>query len=145
MDNDEIVAGMTSSKAIDDKSDLNGKVTDKGDVRIWAGKMQTSGNLASAATTINSDGVIVSQNTKKGKYIKIDPNECALKMVGPSHVIDGSDLPDGNDRTTLVDFTYNYDADALTSYPTLALTNGNKQSYISMCPNMENFGIKVKG
>ena len=66
-------------------------------------------------------------------------------MVGPSHVIDGSDLPDGNDRTTLVDFTYNYDADALTSYPTLALTNGNKQSYISMCPNMENFGIKVKG
>ena len=37
MDDDEIVAGMTSSKAINDKSDLNGKVTDKGDVRIWAG------------------------------------------------------------------------------------------------------------
>ena len=126
MDNDEIVAGMTSSKAIDDKSDLNGKVTDKGDVRIWAGKMQTSGNLASAATTINSDGVIVSQNTKKGKYIKIDPNDCSLKMVGPSHVMDGSDLPSGNERTTLVDFRYSRDADSLTSYPKLTLTNGDK-------------------
>lgn len=38
MDGDAIVAGMTSSKAIDSKSDLNGKVTNKGDVRIWAGK-----------------------------------------------------------------------------------------------------------
>ena len=145
MDNDEIVAGMTSSKAIDDKSDLNGKVTDKGDVRIWAGKMQTSGNLASAATTINSDGVIVSQNIKEGKYIKIDPNDCALKMVGPSHVMDGSDLPSGNERTTLVDFRYSRDADSLTSYPKLTLTNGDKQSYISMCPNMEDFGINIKG
>ena len=146
MDNDEIVAGMTSSKAIDDKSDLNGKVTDKGDVRIWAGKMQTSGNLTSAATTINSDGVIISQNTKKGKYIKIDPNDCSLKMVGPSHIMDdGSELPSGNERTTLVDFQYNRDADSLTSYPTLTLTNGDKQGYISLCPNMEDFGINVKG
>lgn len=146
MDNDEIVAGMTSSKAIDDKSDLKGKVTDKGNVRIWAGKMQTSGNLASAATTISSDGVIISQNTKKGKYIKIDPNECALKMVGPSHIMDdSSELPDGNDRTTLVDFRYSRDADSLTSYPKLTLTNGDKQGYISLCPNMEDFGINVKG
>lgn len=146
MDNDEIVAGMTSSKAIDDKSDLNGKVTDKGDVRIWAGKMQTSGNLASAATIINSDGVIISQNTKKGKYIKIDPNECALKMVGPSHIMDDdSELPSGNERTTLVDFSYSRDADSLTSYPKLTLTNGDKQGYISLCPNMEDFGINIKG
>lgn len=34
MDGDAIVAGMTSSKDIDSKSDLNGKVTNKGDVRI---------------------------------------------------------------------------------------------------------------
>jgi hypothetical protein len=39
IDGDAIVAGMTSSKAIDSKSVLNGKVTNKGDVRIWAGKM----------------------------------------------------------------------------------------------------------
>jgi hypothetical protein len=39
MDDDTIVAGMTSSKAIDSKSDLNGNVMNKGDVRIWAGKM----------------------------------------------------------------------------------------------------------
>jgi hypothetical protein len=37
MDDNEIVAGMTSSKKIDDKSDLKDKVSDKGDVRIWAG------------------------------------------------------------------------------------------------------------
>lgn len=148
MDNDEIVAGMTSSKAIDENSDLYGKVNEngKGDVRIWAGKMQTSGNLASAATIINSDGVIISQNTKKGKYIKIDPNECALKMVGPAHIMDDdSELPSGNERTTLVDFSYSRDADSLTSYPKLTLTNGDKQGYISLCPNMEDFGINIKG
>jgi hypothetical protein len=39
MDGDTIVAGMTSSKVPDSKSDLNGRVTNKGDVRIWAGKM----------------------------------------------------------------------------------------------------------
>jgi hypothetical protein len=39
MDGDAIVAGMTSSKDIDSKSDLDGKVMNKGDVRIWAGKM----------------------------------------------------------------------------------------------------------
>lgn len=60
MDDDKIVAGMTSGKAISDSSDLNGKVTDKGDVRIWAGEMQTSGNLATAPFTVTSNGVVTS-------------------------------------------------------------------------------------
>nr|DAE31511.1 MAG TPA: hypothetical protein [virus sp. ctBM815]DAJ65260.1 MAG TPA: hypothetical protein [Bacteriophage sp.] len=30
---------MTSSKRVDDKSDLNGRVNNKGNVRIWAGGM----------------------------------------------------------------------------------------------------------
>lgn len=56
MDNDEIVAGMTSSKAIDDKSDLNGKVTNKGDVRIWAGNFSDA-NLTTAPFTVTNEGV----------------------------------------------------------------------------------------
>lgn len=56
MDNGEIVAGMTSSKAIDSKSDLNGKVTNKGDVRIWAGKFSDA-NLTTAPFTVTNEGV----------------------------------------------------------------------------------------
>ena len=40
-DDQKIVAGITSSKAVDESSPLNGKVTTegKGNVRIWAGEM----------------------------------------------------------------------------------------------------------
>lgn len=55
MDGDAIVAGMTSSKAIDSKSDLNGKVTNKGDVRIWAGEISNA-NLTTAPFTVTSTG-----------------------------------------------------------------------------------------
>ena len=57
MDGDAIVAGMTSSKAIDSKSDLNGKVTNKGDVRIWAGEISNA-NLTTAPFTVTSTGVL---------------------------------------------------------------------------------------
>ena len=52
---DAIVAGMTSSKAIDSKSDLNGKVTNKGDVRIWAGEISDA-DLTTAPFTVTSNG-----------------------------------------------------------------------------------------
>lgn len=55
MDGDAIVAGMTSSKAIDSKSDLNGKVTNKGDVRIWAGEISNA-DLTTAPFTVTSAG-----------------------------------------------------------------------------------------
>lgn len=55
MDGDAIVAGMTSSKAIDSKSDLNGKVRNKGDVRIWAGKISDA-DLTTAPFTVTSTG-----------------------------------------------------------------------------------------
>lgn len=61
MDNGEIVAGMTSSKAIDDKSDLKDKVTDKGDVRIWAGKFSDA-NLTTAPFTVTNAGALKSTN-----------------------------------------------------------------------------------
>lgn len=56
-DDQKIVAGMTSSKAVDDSSPLNGKVTTegKGDVRIWAGEISNA-NLATAPFTVTSTG-----------------------------------------------------------------------------------------
>lgn len=56
-DDQKIVAGMTSSKAVDESSPLNGKVTTegKGDVRIWAGEI-SNGNLTTAPFTVKSNG-----------------------------------------------------------------------------------------
>ncbi len=55
MDGGAIVAGMTSSKDPDSKSDLNGKVRNKGNVRIWAGKISDA-DLTTAPFTVTSTG-----------------------------------------------------------------------------------------
>lgn len=59
IDGDSIVAGMTSSKNPDSKSDLNGKVTNKGDVRIWAGEIKNA-DLTTAPFTVTSTGELKS-------------------------------------------------------------------------------------
>ncbi len=120
MDDDAIVAGMTSSKAIDSKSDLNGKVTNKGDVRIWAGKMQTTGDLTTAYTTIDSNGSIVMQNIQQGKSIKLNPKQCSFKIIGPVSITDdsytdGTYLPSSGERIELANFEYTIDPDSLSS------------------------------
>lgn len=120
MDDDAIVAGMTSSKAIDSKSDLNGKVTNKGDVRIWAGKMQTTGDLTTAYTTIDSNGSIVMQNIQQGKSIKLNPQQCSFKIIGPVSITDdsytdGTYLPSSDERIELANFEYTIDPDSLSS------------------------------
>lgn len=120
MDGDAIVAGMTSSKAIDSKSDLNGKVTNKGSVRIWAGKMQTTGDLTTAYTTIDSNGSIVMQNIQQGKSIKLNPQQCSFKIIGPVSITDdsytdGTYLPSSDERIELANFEYTIDPDSLSS------------------------------
>lgn len=120
MDGDAIVAGMTSSKAIDSKSDLNGKVTNKGSVRIWAGKMQTTGDLTTAYTTIDSNGSIVMQNIQQGKSIKLNPQQCSFKIIGPVSIADdsyadGTYLPSSDERIELANFEYTIDPDSLSS------------------------------
>lgn len=120
MDGDAIVAGMTSSKAIDSKSDLNGKVTNKGGVRIWAGKMQTTGDLTTAYTTIDSNGSIVMQNIQQGKSIKLNPKQCSFKIIGPVSITDdsytdGTYLPSSDERIELANFEYTIDPDSLSS------------------------------
>ena len=56
-DDQKIVAGMTSSKAVDESSPLNGKVTTegKGDVRIWAGEISNA-DLTTAPFTVTNNG-----------------------------------------------------------------------------------------
>lgn len=120
MDGDAIVAGMTSSKDPDSKSDLNGKVTNKGGVRIWAGKMQTTGDLTTAYTTIDSNGSIVMQNTQQGKSIKLNPQQCSFKIIGPVSITDdsyadGTYLPSSDERIELANFEYTIDPDTLSS------------------------------
>lgn len=120
MDGDAIVAGMTSSKDIDSKSDLNGKVTNKGGVRIWAGKMQTTGDLTTAYTTIDSNGLIVMQNIQQGKSIKLNPQQCSFKIIGPVSITDdsytdGTYLPSSDERIELANFEYTIDPDSLSS------------------------------
>lgn len=119
-DDQKIVAGMTSSKAVDELSPLNGKVTNKGDVRIWAGKMQTSGDLTTAYTTIDSNGSIVMQNIQQGKSIKLNPQECSFKIVGPvsvsdNSVSDGTYIPSNDERIELANFEYTVDPGTLCS------------------------------
>lgn len=120
MDGDAIVAGMTSSKDIDSKSDLNGKVTNKGGVRIWAGKMQTTGDLTTAYTTIDSNGLIVMQNIQQGKSIKLNPQQCSFKIIGPVSITDdsytdGTYLQSSDERIELANFEYTIDPDSLSS------------------------------
>ena len=120
MDGDAIVAGMTSSKDPDSKSDLNGKVTNKGGVCIWAGKMQTTGDLTTAYTTIDSNGSIVMQNIQQGKSIKLNPQQCSFKIIGPVSITDdsytdGTYLPSSDERIELANFEYTIDPDSLSS------------------------------
>lgn len=131
MDGDAIVAGMTSSKAIDSKSDLNGKVTNKGGVRIWAGKMQTTGDLTTAYTTIDSNGSIVMQNIQQGKSIKLNPQQCSFKIIGPVSItddsyIDGTYLPSSDERIELANFEYTIDPDTLSSAIRLIMKSSGK-------------------
>ena len=66
-DGETIVAGITSGKAVDEKSDLYGKVNEngKGNVRIWAGEMQNAGDLTSAPFTVTDAGVLTSGTNNK--------------------------------------------------------------------------------
>ena len=131
MDGDAIVAGMTSSKDPDSKSDLNGKVTNKGGVCIWAGKMQTTGDLTTAYTTIDSNGSIVMQNIQQGKSIKLNPQQCSFKITGPASITDdsytdGTYLPSSDERIELANFEYTIDPDSLSSAIRLIMKSSGK-------------------
>lgn len=72
-DGDDIVAGMTSSKAVNESSDLYNKVdtSGKGNVRIWAGQI-SGGQLNSAPFYVTNEGHMVSKSATLGSW-KLKP------------------------------------------------------------------------
>lgn len=112
-DGASIVAGMTSSKAIDSKSDLYGKITTKGDTRIWSGELQKSGDLTSAPTTISSTGVITAQNLTKGNTIQVNPTDATITISVPEAVDDDEHLPTSDARKEVLSMKAYVDPDTL--------------------------------
>lgn len=101
-DDQKIVAGMTSSKAVDESSPLNGKVTTegKGDVRIWAGEISNA-DLTTAPFTVTSTGEL--KSTKANITGQVNATSGSIgnlsitgRMTGDSNggylVIDGSSV-----------------------------------------------------
>ena len=82
--------------------------------------MQTNGDLTTAYTTIDSNGSIVMQNIQQGKSIKLNPQQCSFKIVGPVSITDdsytdGTYLPSSDERVELANFEYTIDPDSLSS------------------------------
>lgn len=83
-DDQKIVAGMTSSKAVDESSPLNGKVTTegKGDVRIWAGEISNA-DLTTAPFTVTSTGVLKANDATLGNVILKKANLTDATFANP--------------------------------------------------------------
>ena len=84
-DDQKIVAGMTSSKAVDDSSPLNGKVTTegKGDVRIWAGEISNA-NLTTAPFTVTSTGVLKANDATLNNVVLKKANLTDATFANPN-------------------------------------------------------------
>lgn len=84
-DDQKIVAGMTSSKAVDESSPLNGKVTTegKGDVRIWAGKISNA-NLTTAPFTVTSTGVLKANDATLENVVLKKANLTDATFINPN-------------------------------------------------------------
>nr|DAD56077.1 MAG TPA: hypothetical protein [Caudoviricetes sp.] len=84
-DGDKIVAGMTSSKAVDESSPLSGKVTTegKGDVRIWAGEISDA-NLTTAPFTVTSTGVLKANDATLENVVLKKANLTDATFINPN-------------------------------------------------------------
>lgn len=84
-DSDKIVAGMTSSKAVDESSPLNGKVTTegKGDVRIWAGEISNA-DLTTAPFTVTSTGVLKANDATLENVVLKKANLTDATFINPN-------------------------------------------------------------
>lgn len=83
-DDQKIVAGMTSSKAVDESSPLNGKVTTegKGDVRIWAGEISNA-DLTTAPFTVTSTGVLKANDSTLNNVVLKKANLTDATFANP--------------------------------------------------------------
>ena len=128
IDNDEIVAGMTSSKAIDNNSDLYGKVNEngKGDVRIWAGKMQTDGDLTSTPFNVTSNGALTINGTAKSSYMKFvahDGTIPTITITSPSYYKDENYTQPVGDKISNISVGMTTDPDTNGFIPQISINN----------------------
>lgn len=104
----DIVAGMTSDKSVTNNSYLNGKVENKGDVRIWAGKMTSKGDLTSAPFTVTDAGVLKCKSNK-GNSIELKDGTIWFVIDGQTyHLGITNGKPDwigGTQAINVYDFT----------------------------------------
>lgn len=111
-DSDCIVAGMTSGGTIDENSDLYGKITEKGNVRIWAGSPTSKGDLTTAPFTVTDTGVIQS----KGPDYTIQINNGVIYFITENNTfhlgLNSNGQPDWISNSTVYDsaqfYTINY-------------------------------------
>lgn len=84
-DDQKIVAGITSSKTVDESSPLNGKVTTegKGDVRIWAGEISNA-NLTTAPFTVTSTGVLKANDATLNNVVLKKANLTDATFTNPN-------------------------------------------------------------
>lgn len=117
MDNNTIVAGMTSSKSLANSLLPSGTIKD--DVRIWAGKFD-GGNLKTAPFTVSSTGVVTSGSSNK----IILNNGTIYFVVGGKiwHLGITNDKPDWISNEHPITNAYFYNVKNSNGYPVLSLT-----------------------
>lgn len=95
-DDQKIVAGMTSSKAVDESSPLNCKVTTegKGDVRIWAGEISNA-NLATAPFTVTRNGNLTAHTATEDNKVRITPGRIDVDGTNANLTVNGTTILKG--------------------------------------------------
>lgn len=166
MDGDTIVAGMTSSKDPDSKSDLNGKVRNKGDVRIWAGEISnadlttapftvtSNGNLTAHTATLydatfyaeNAQVKITNERTVVNEQLGIKFEDAGISVSGNSEEYGDSKMFFGMQTSYPTDIGGVHDPK--TSTPVAYVSNGN--SKVRITPGLinidgENAKLRVSG
>lgn len=166
MNGDAIVAGMTSSKEIDSKSDLNGKVRNKGDVRIWAGEISnadlttapftvtSNGNLTAHTATLydatfyaeNAQVKITNERTVVSDQLGIKFEDAGISISGNSEEYGDSKMFFGMQTSYPTDIGGIHDPK--TSTPVAYVSNGNSKVRITpghVNIDGENANLKVNG
>lgn len=166
MDGGTIVAGMTSSKDIDSKSDLNGKVRNKGDVRIWAGEISnadlttapftvtSNGNLTAHTATLydatfyaeNAQVKITNERTVINEQLGIKFEDAGISISGNSEEYGDSKMFFGMQTSYPTDISGVHDPK--TSTPVAYVSNGNSKVRITpgrININGENAELAVSG
>ena len=123
-DNDTIVAGMTSGSAL--KNSKLPSSVNKGDVRIWAGKMQTDGDLTSTPFNVTSNGVLTINGTAKSscmEFVAYNGIIPTVTITSPSYYRDGNyTQPEGN-KISNISVGMTTDPDANGFIPEISINN----------------------